>query len=74
MFNVALEADRKIIMTPKDKSMDQFIQRIELVMADQPGVIKRVTIFENADSFTRFTFVDPRINVSIPPTEFQKVQ
>jgi outer membrane lipoprotein-sorting protein len=74
MFNVALEADRKIVMTPKDKSMDQFIQRIELVMADQPGVIKRVTIFENADSFTRFTFVDPRINVSIPPTEFQKVQ
>jgi hypothetical protein len=54
--------------------MDQFIRRIELVMADKSGVIKTVTIFENSDSFTRFTFVDPRINVSIPPTEFQKIQ
>ena len=74
MFHVALEADQKIIMTPKDKGMDQFIRRIELVMADQPGIIKTVTIFENSDSFTRFTFIDPLINASIPPTKFQKVQ
>ncbi len=74
IFNASLEADQKIVMTPKDKSMDQFIQRIELVMADKPGSIKTVTIFENSDSFTRFTFIDPSINASIPPTEFQKIQ
>ena len=74
IFNASLEADQKIVMTPKDKSMDQFIQRIELVMADKPGIIKTVTIFENSDSFTRFTFIDPSINSSIPPTEFQKIQ
>lgn len=74
MFKASIDADKKIVMTPKDKGMDQFIRRIELVMADKPGVIKTVTIFENSDSFTRFTFVDPRINASIPPTEFQKVQ
>jgi outer membrane lipoprotein-sorting protein len=74
MFNVSTESDKKVIMIPKDKSMDQFIRRIELVMADQPGVIKMVTIFENNDSFTRFTFLDPQVNASISPVEFQKVQ
>lgn len=74
MFNVSMAADKKIVMTPKEKSMDQFIRRIELVMADQPGVIKTVTIFESSESFTRFTFVDPHINAPISTVEFQKVQ
>ncbi len=74
MFRVSVEADNKIIMTPKDKSMDQFIQRIELIMADQPGVMKEVVIHENADSYTRFIFIDPKINEPIAPAEFQKVQ
>ena len=74
MFNVSTETDNKVIMTPKDQSMDQFIRRIELVMADQPGVIKTVTIFESNDSFTRFTFIDPLVNAPIAPVEFQKIQ
>jgi len=74
MFQVSVEPDNKIIMTPKDKSMDQFIQRIELIMADQPGVMKEVVIYESADSFTRFIFIDPKINEPIAPAEFQKVQ
>jgi outer membrane lipoprotein-sorting protein len=74
MFNVSVETDKKIIMKPKDKSMDQFIRRIELMMADQPGLIKTVTIFENNDSFTRFTFIDPLVNAPIAPVEFQKIQ
>jgi outer membrane lipoprotein-sorting protein len=74
MFHAAVEADRKIVMTPKDKGMDQFIRRIELVMADRPGLIKSVTIYENSDSFTRFTFTDPRINAAIGATQFRKVQ
>jgi hypothetical protein len=61
-------------MTPKDKGMGQFIQRIELVMADRPGVIKEVVISENTDSFTRYTFIDPKINEPVAPAEFQKVQ
>jgi outer membrane lipoprotein-sorting protein len=73
MFHAVVGADQKIVMTPRDKGMDQFIRRIELVMADQPGIIKTVTVFENSDSFTRFTFIDPRINAPIGPAEFQKV-
>ena len=74
MFHVTLEAAGKIVMTPKDKGMDQFIERIELIMADQPGVMKEVVIFESADSFTRFTFIAPKINEPLAPAVFQKVQ
>ena len=74
LFNVSLDSGGKIVMTPKDKGMGQFIQRIELVMADRPGVIKEVVISENTDSFTRYTFIDPKINEPVAPAEFQKVQ
>jgi outer membrane lipoprotein-sorting protein len=74
MFRVSVEDGNRIIMTPKDKSMDQFIQRIELIMADQPGIMKEVVIYESTDSFTRFIFIDPKINEPIAPAEFQKVQ
>jgi outer membrane lipoprotein-sorting protein len=74
LFSVSLDPSGKIVMTPKDEGMEQFIQRIELVMADRPGVIKEVVISENADSFTRFTFVDPKINEPVAPAAFQKVQ
>ena len=74
MFDVSVESNKRIVMTPKDKGMNKFIRRIELTMAEQPGVMKEVTIFEDNDSLTRFTFVDPKINEPIGPAEFQKVQ
>jgi outer membrane lipoprotein-sorting protein len=74
LFDAAIGKDKTVILTPKDKSMDQFIRRIELVMADQPGVMKQVTIFEGEDAFTRFTFVDPHINDKISPSAFRKIR
>jgi outer membrane lipoprotein-sorting protein len=74
LFSVALEPGGKIVMTPKDKGMRQFIQRIVLIMDHRPGVIKEVVISESPDSFTRFTFLDPKINEPVDPTEFQKAQ
>jgi hypothetical protein len=73
MFGVSLKGN-SIVMTPKDKSMDPFIRRIELIMADQPGIMKEVIVYENNDSFTRFIFIDPLINEPISPGVFQKVQ
>jgi len=73
MFKVSSVSGKQIVMLPKDKSMDGFIQRIELEMAEQAGIIKAVTIFENEDSFTRFSFIDPRINKPLAPATFQKV-
>ena len=74
MFKVSASSGNRIVMTPKEKGMDQFIQRIELVMSDHPGVMKEVDIFESESSFTRFIFIDPQINQPISPSEFQKVQ
>jgi outer membrane lipoprotein-sorting protein len=74
LFHAAVGKDRTVILTPKEKSMDQFIRRIELVMAAQPGVLKQVTIYEGEDTFTRFSFVHPHINDSISPSEFRKIQ
>jgi outer membrane lipoprotein carrier protein len=74
LFHVALEPGGKIVMTPKDKGMGRFIQRIELVMDHRPGIIKEAIISESADSFTRFTFIDPKINEPVDPAEFQKVK
>jgi outer membrane lipoprotein-sorting protein len=74
LFDAAIGKDKTVILTPKDKSMDQFIRRIELVMADQPGVMKQVTIFEGEDAFTSFTFVDPHINDKISPSAFRKIR
>ena len=74
LFNVSLKSDGKILMTPKQEGMHQFIQRVEMTMADQPGVIREVVIYESADTFTRFVFSHPRINAPIAPDEFQKVQ
>lgn len=74
LFNAKAGDDKTVVLTPKDKGMDQFIRRIELVMADQPGVMKQVTIFEGEESFTRFTFTDPKINDAIASVEFRKIQ
>ena len=71
MFEASLMPGKKVVMTPRDEGMTQFIKRIEMVLADQPGVINEVTIFDNEDSFTRFTFVDPQINVSLSDELFQ---
>lgn len=74
LFHAEVGKDKTVILTPKDESMDQFIRRIELVMADQPGIMKQVTIYEGEDVFTRFTFVHPLINDTIAPSEFRKIQ
>jgi outer membrane lipoprotein-sorting protein len=74
LFNVSLDPGDRIIMTPKDKEMGRFIQKIELAMSDRPGIIKEVVISETADTFTRFTFVDPKINEPVAPAEFEKIQ
>lgn len=74
LFNASLMPGGRIELTPKGKGMDQFIQRIEMVMAEEPGIMKEVIIFESADSFTRFRFIAPQLNPSLSEAVFEKVQ
>ena len=74
LFKATLASNNRIVLTPKKSGMDQFIQRIEMVMSDQPGVMKEVLIFENEASYTRFQFISPIINQAFAEAVFQKVQ
>lgn len=74
MFKASLSSGDKIVLTPAQEGMDQFIQRIEMVMADEPGIMKEVSIFENDDSYTKFKFIMPKINQPHTKAVFQKVQ
>lgn len=74
LFEAALMPGGKIVMTPRNEQMHQFILRMEMQMGDQPGVMKEVVIFESETAFTRFTFIDPIINKPISESRFQQVQ
>ena len=71
MFAARLESDRKIVLSPKDVSFSKVIQKIELQLADRPGLIDTVTIYESEDSFTRLTFKNAVLNWDIPENLFK---
>jgi len=73
MFTARLEAGRKIVLLPKEAAFARVIQKIELLLADEPGVIETVTIYESNDSFTRLTFENTRLNTTISPDLFRGV-
>jgi len=73
-FSAALEPGPKIVMTPKDKALARLIRRIEIVLAEQPGVLESVTIFESEDSFTRLIFQNVSLNPRLGDTTFSIIQ
>jgi outer membrane lipoprotein-sorting protein len=72
MFAARLLPDRKIILTPREDSMSAVIDRIELNLAPQPGVIRSVLIYENEDSFTEMIFSHTVLNKTIAAELFTK--
>lgn len=74
MFEARLEEDGRIVLIPKDEGMARFIQRIELLLSDQPGVIEQVLIFEGEKAYTRMRFTDIQVNPVIDDRLFREVQ
>jgi len=72
MFAARLESGPRITLTPRDKGFARMIERIELVFADRPGVIKEVLIHEGEGSFTRLVFKDVALNPAIDDAVFRK--
>lgn len=70
-FEAELASGRRIILTPADPAFGAFIQRIELHLSDQPGLLKSVVIVEDADSYTEIVFKDAAVNVDIDPSVFR---
>jgi outer membrane lipoprotein carrier protein len=73
-FEAALIPGPKIVLTPRSPALAGIIQKIELVPAQQPGVIRTVTIYENAHSYTRLTFTDCRLNKKMDDRLFEELK
>lgn len=70
MFAVSFADERTVLLTPKEKGLAALITSIELELAEQKGLLDRVTINEGPDSFTRLTFENRILNEEIPPSRF----
>jgi outer membrane lipoprotein-sorting protein len=73
-FNAVLEPGPKIVLIPKEKSFATIIQRIELILSNQPGIIETVRIYENDTSYTKFIFNNVRLNKPLKDSLFQEVR
>jgi outer membrane lipoprotein-sorting protein len=74
LFEASLAGANTIRLVPKDEGLTNFIKRIELTMADRPGVIEQVLIYESEEAFTRMVFSNTQINPVLAPRLFQDVQ
>lgn len=72
-FAPELRPGRVIVLTPKEKSMANIIQKIEMRLSDTPGIIRSVTIYESGKSYTRIEFKNVKLNVKIPESLFRKL-
>lgn len=72
-FRPELKPGRIIVLTPKNRSMADIIQRIELKLSAQPGVIRTVTIYESRKSYTVIDFSRVTMNAALPDSLFRKL-
>ena len=70
VFKAALAPGPTIVMIPREASLARMIQRIELKLAEEPGLMESVTIFENETAFTRLTFQKAVLNPQVDPARF----
>jgi len=70
-FRPELRPGRVIVLTPKEKSMGEIIQRIELKLSTRPGVIQSVRIYESEKSYTVIDFLNVKMNAKLPDSLFR---
>jgi outer membrane lipoprotein-sorting protein len=70
MFSVSYPDERTLLLTPKGQALAGLISNVQLELADQKGLLDRVTIFEGPDSYTAMTFTNRTLNQEIPAVLF----
>jgi outer membrane lipoprotein-sorting protein len=73
MFAAQLEGAGRIVLTPREAAFKAIIERIEINLAEQVGVIQDVVIFESPDAYTRMLFSDTTLNMTIDESIFREV-
>jgi len=69
-FKAMLMPDQRIVLTAKSAGLSGMINRIELKLSKQPGMIESVMIVENEDSYTLIEFKDTEFNTPLPSSLF----
>jgi outer membrane lipoprotein carrier protein len=72
-FSTRLEPGRRIVLSPREKSLAMMIERIELVLSDLPGIIKSVIIYEDEQSFTKLEFNNVQLNPPLQDSLFRSM-
>jgi outer membrane lipoprotein-sorting protein len=74
VFSATLKPGRMIVLVPRSASAATFIQRIELILSDHPGIIKSVLIYEGEDSYTELDFKNVVLNRPLDDSLFRKIE
>ncbi len=70
-FEARLEPGGRIVLSPRKEALSKVIQKIVLQLADTPGVIESVTVYEDDHNFTRLHFTDVEVNQPVDPALFK---
>jgi outer membrane lipoprotein carrier protein len=73
-FKADLKGVGKIVLIPSTKGLKKMLQRIEIQLANHPGMIESVTIFEDEGSYTRLEFYDVELNSELEASIFQEIE
>jgi outer membrane lipoprotein-sorting protein len=70
-FEARLDPGGKIVLTPRQAALATVIQKIVLQLAETPGVIDSVNVYEDDHNFTRLHFKEVAVNQPIDPALFK---
>ena len=73
LFTATLEAgpSPKIKLVPKNKSLGSLITAVYVFLAEQPGAVDSIEIWENQDSVTRIKLKSVKLNGTFPAKVFE---
>lgn len=74
MFGARLNTSGRITLTPKDDALRAVIERIEIGLTQQPGIIEDVVIYESQDAYTRMSFSNTMLNQTMDDAVFRETQ
>ena len=69
-FTVVHTDVRKVALIPKAEGLRSVIERIELLLGEEAGVVEEVSIYESAETSTHLHFHHIRLNQAIPVERF----
>ncbi|MCE5211567.1 MAG: outer membrane lipoprotein carrier protein LolA [Deltaproteobacteria bacterium] len=71
---VSQKTNTFITLTPVGEGMSGVIEKIEITLSPQAGVVQAVKIFEGPGNFTQIDFKNVKVNTPINQSVFQDVQ